>query len=161
MPILLVRLKIIEYFPSFFDVFRLYLITVFQTKTNDYVYRIQKAAFKFYCNKTLDNAHSAEVDASATWEILTAQVTRYPQLGTNVESIIQFLGDEPIVDFARRFIFENGIEVFNFGKHKGRAVADVLKQVPQYYDWMMKGDFPMHTKQKLTEIFNRTLLKKA
>jgi DNA polymerase-3 subunit epsilon len=119
------------------------------------------AAFKFYCNKTLDGAHSAEVDASATWEILTAQVSRYPQLGNNVDSIIQFLGDEPIVDFARRFIFENGIEVFNFGKHKGRAVADVLKQEPQYYDWMMKGDFPMHTKQKLTEIFNRTLLKKA
>ena len=55
---------------------------------------------------------------------------------------------------------ENGVEVFNFGNHKGRAVADVLKNEPQYYDWMMKGDFPMHTKQKLTEIFNRTLLKK-
>jgi DNA polymerase III subunit epsilon len=119
------------------------------------------AAYKFYCNKSLDNAHSAEVDAEATWEILTAQVEKYPGLGTNVDSIIQFLGEEPIVDFARRFIFDNGIEVFNFGKHKGRPVADVLKQEPQYYDWMMKGDFPMHTKQKLTEIFNRTLLKKA
>ena len=119
------------------------------------------AAFKFYCNKSLDNAHSAEVDADATWEILDAQVTKYPQLGTSVDSIVQFLGDEPLVDFARRFIFENGVEVFNFGKHKGRPVADVLKQEPQYYDWMMKGDFPMHTKQKLTEIFNRTLLKKA
>jgi len=119
------------------------------------------AAFKFYCNKSLDNAHSAEVDADATWEILDAQVIKYPQLGTSVDSIVQFLGDEPLVDFARRFIFENGVEVFNFGKHKGRPVADVLKQEPQYYDWMMKGDFPMHTKQKLTEIFNRTLLKKA
>jgi uncharacterized protein (DUF3820 family) len=118
------------------------------------------AAFKFYCNKSLDNAHSAEVDADATWEILDAQVIKYPQLGTSVDSIVQFLGDEPLVDFARRFIFENGVEVFNFGKHKGRPVADVLKQEPQYYDWMMKGDFPMHTKQKLTEIFNRTLLKK-
>jgi DNA polymerase-3 subunit epsilon len=123
--------------------------------------RTLSAAYKFYCNKTLNDAHSAEVDADATWEILGAQVERYPQIGNSVDSIIQFLGDEPIVDFARRFIFENGKEVFNFGKHKGRPVADVLKQEPQYYDWMMKGDFPMHTKQKLTEIFNRTLLKKA
>jgi len=123
--------------------------------------RTLSAAYKFYCNKTLDNAHSAEVDATATWEILLAQVEKYPQIGSNVDAINQFLGDEPIVDFARRFIFENGVEVFNFGKYKGRPVADVLKLEPQYYDWMMKGDFPMHTKQKLTEIFNRTLLKKA
>jgi DNA polymerase-3 subunit epsilon len=80
---------------------------------------------------------------------------------STVESIIKFTGQEQIVDFARRFIMENGIEIFNFGKHKGRPVADVLKAEPQYYDWMMKGDFPMHTKQKLTEILNRTLLKKA
>jgi len=123
--------------------------------------RTLSAAYKFYCNKTLEEAHSAEADAQATWEILGAQVERYPQIGNTVDSIIQYLGDEPIVDFARRFIFENGTEVFNFGKHKGRPVADVLKQEPQYYDWMMKGEFPMHTKQKLTEIFNRTLLKKA
>jgi len=69
--------------------------------------------------------------------------------------------EEPLVDFARRFVMENGVEVFNFGKHKGRPVADILKAEPQYYDWMMKGDFPLHTKQKLTEIFNRTLLKKG
>lgn len=56
---------------------------------------------------------------------------------------------------------ENGKEIFNFGKHKGRAVTEVLKLEPQYYDWMMKGDFAMHTKQKLTEILNRSLLKKA
>lgn len=123
--------------------------------------RTLSAAYKFYCNKTLEEAHSAEADAQATWEILGAQVERYPQIGNTVDSIIQYLGDEPIVDFARRFIFENGTEVFNFGKHKGRPVADVLKQEPQYYDWMMKGEFPMHTKQKLTEIFNRTILKKA
>ena len=123
--------------------------------------RTLSAAYKFYCNKSLDNAHSAEADAEATWEILTAQVERYPNIGKDVDAIIKFLGEEPIVDFARRFIFENGVEVFNFGKHKGRSIADVLKQEPQYYDWMMKGDFPMHTKQKLTEIFNRALLKKS
>jgi DNA polymerase-3 subunit epsilon len=61
---------------------------------------------------------------------------------------------------ARRFVMDNGVEVFNFGKHKGKPVTLVLKQEPQYYDWMMKGDFPLHTKQKLTEILNRTLLKK-
>lgn len=119
------------------------------------------AAYKFYCNKSLEDAHSAEVDATATWEVLQAQLEKYPQLGTTIDSITKFTGDEEVVDFARRFIFENGIEVFNFGKHKGRAVVDVLKAEPQYYDWMMKGDFPLHTKQKLTEILNRTLLKKG
>ncbi len=122
--------------------------------------RTLSAAYKFYCNKNLDDAHSAEADAGATWEVLLAQVERYPQLGKSVESILKATGEEEIVDFARRFIMENGKEIFNFGKHKGRPVADVLKSEPQYYDWMMKGDFPLHTKQKLSEIFNRTLLKK-
>jgi DNA polymerase III subunit epsilon len=122
--------------------------------------RTLSAAYKFYCDKTLENAHSAEVDARATWEVFSAQVGRYPQLGSSLESVLQYIGEEQIVDFARRFIMENGKEVFNFGKHKGRPVADVLRSEPQYYDWMMKGDFPMHTKQKLTEILNRTLLKK-
>ncbi|WP_290793057.1 3'-5' exonuclease [Flavihumibacter sp. UBA7668] len=123
--------------------------------------RTLSAAYKFYCNKTLDGAHSAEVDATATWEVLEAQLIRYPQLGDTVDSVIKFIGEEQIVDFARRFVFQNGVEVFNFGKHKGRPVTDVLKSEPQYYDWMMKGDFPLHTKQKLTEILNRTLLKKS
>ncbi|KIC90229.1 MULTISPECIES: 3'-5' exonuclease [unclassified Flavihumibacter] len=122
--------------------------------------RTLSAAYKFYCNKSLDGAHSAEVDATATWEVLEAQMERYPQLGDTVESIVKFTGEDQVVDFARRFILSNGIEIFNFGKHKGRPVAEVLKAEPQYYDWMMKGDFPLHTKQKLTEILNRTLLKK-
>jgi DNA polymerase-3 subunit epsilon len=123
--------------------------------------RTLSAAYKFYCNKNLEDAHSAEADASATWEVLVAQISKYPQLGTTVESIIKTIGEENTVDFARRMVMENGVEVFNFGKHKGRAVMDVLKAEPQYYDWMMKGDFPLHTKQKLTEIFNKTLLKKG
>ncbi|MEO8721028.1 MAG: 3'-5' exonuclease [Ginsengibacter sp.] len=118
------------------------------------------AAYKFYCQKELLDAHSAEADASATWEILEAQLTRYENLGNTVETVLQFTGEEKYVDFARRFIMDKDVEVFNFGKHKGRCVAEVLKSEPQYYDWMMKGDFPLHTKQKLTEIFNRTLLKK-
>lgn len=123
--------------------------------------RTLSAAYKFYCQKTLEGAHSAEVDATATWEVLEAQVERYPQIGNTVESIVKFTGEDDIVDFARRFVRENGVEVFNFGKHKGKPVTQVLKEEPQYYDWMMKGDFPMNTKQKLTEILNRTLLKKG
>lgn len=123
--------------------------------------RTLSAAYKFYCQKNLDAAHSAEADATATWEVLEAQVERYPQIGDTVDSIVKFTGEDDIVDFARRFVKENGVEVFNFGKHKGKTVVQVLKEEPQYYDWMMKGDFPMNTKQKLTEILNRTLLKKG
>ena len=122
--------------------------------------RTLSAAYQFYCSKTLDGAHSAEVDASATHEILEAQLQRYPALGNTIDTVLKQIGEETIVDFARRFVMENGVEVFNFGKFKGRPVADVLRQEPQYYDWMMKGDFPQHTKQKLTEIYTRTMLKK-
>ena len=122
--------------------------------------RTLSAAYKFYCNKILDNAHSAEADASATLEILHAQVVRYPQLGLTIETILNCIGEDDCVDFARRMVMVDGVEIFNFGKHKGRAVAEILKIEPQYYDWMMKGDFPLNTKQKLTEIFNRTLIKK-
>lgn len=123
--------------------------------------RTLAAAYKFYCNKSLDNAHSAEVDAAATAEILNAQLEKYPQLGNNIDSVLKAIGDDNIIDFARRFIFDDkGKEVFNFGKHKGRPIADVLKAEPQYYDWMMKGEFPMNTKQKLTEIYTRNMLKK-
>ena len=122
--------------------------------------RTLSAAYKFYCNKVLDGAHSAEIDATATHEILIAQLERYPDLGNSVESVLKLIGEETIVDFARRFIMENGVEIFNFGKYKGRSVAEVLRVEPQYYDWMMKGDFPQHTKQKLTEIRTRSLLKK-
>ncbi len=122
--------------------------------------RTLSAAYRFYCAKELEGAHSAEHDVNATIEVLLAQLERYPQLGDSVDSILQLIGEEKIVDYARRFIFdEKGVEVFNFGKHKGKPVTDVLKAEPQYYDWMMRGDFPLHTKQKLTEILNRTLLK--
>jgi len=123
--------------------------------------RTLSAAYKFYCNKILESAHSAEIDASATYEILLAQLEHYPVLGNTVDTILKTIGEEVIVDFARRFVVENGVEVFNFGKFKGRPVSDVLRAEPQYYDWMMKGDFPQHTKQKLTEIYTRTLLKKV
>ena len=122
--------------------------------------RTLSAAYQFYCQKSLENAHSAEVDATATLEILSAQLDRYSTLGSNLDSILKTIGEEQIIDFARRFVWENGVEVFNFGKFKGKPVAEVLKSEPQYYDWMMKGDFPQHTKNKLTEIFTRSMLKK-
>jgi len=123
--------------------------------------RTLSAAYKFYCNKSLDGAHGAEVDATATAEILNAQVDRYPQLGNSVDSIVKAVGEDQIIDFARRFTYDDkGVEIFNFGKHKGRPVADVLKSEPQYYDWMMKGEFPMNTKQRLTEMYTRIMLKK-
>lgn len=123
--------------------------------------RTLTAAYKFYCEKDLVGAHGAEADAAATCEVLEAQLKKYEQLGSTIDSILKFTGEEMIVDFARRFVMENGIEIFNFGKYKGRTVSDVLKSEPQYYDWMMKGDFTLHTKKKLTEIFNRTMLKKG
>ena len=123
--------------------------------------RTLSAAYKFYCQKILEGAHGAEADAAATAEILEAQIDRYPEIGVTLESICSFCGEEDLVDFARRFIKVDCKEVFNFGKHKGRTVEDVLKAEPQYYDWMVKGDFPLHTKQKLTEIMKRSLLKKV
>lgn len=122
--------------------------------------RTLSAAYQFYCHKTLEDAHTAEADATATWEILEAQIERYPQIGNTVESIVKFTGEDEIIDFARRLIYDNGIPVFNFGKHKGKPVVQVLKDEPQYYDWMMKGDFALHTKQKLTEILNKSILNK-
>ena len=122
--------------------------------------RTLSAAYKFFCEKELVDAHSAEADVSATIDVFLAQLKRYENLGNSVESVLGVIGEDKIVDYARRFSFDDkGVEIFNFGKHKGRPVADVLKAEPQYYDWMMRGDFPLHTKQKLTEILNRTLLK--
>jgi DNA polymerase-3 subunit epsilon len=123
--------------------------------------RTLKAAYKFYCGRELENAHSAEADVEATIDVLLAQVNHYKELGNTVESILEKVGEEKIVDYARRFSYnEKGVEVFNFGKYKGREVIEVLRVEPQYYDWMMKGDFPLHTKQKLTEIYKRLLVKK-
>lgn len=124
--------------------------------------RTLSAAYKFYCDKDLVNAHSAEADAMATFEILEAQLIRYESLlKPDVEALATFTKEDEYVDFARRIIMQNGVEMFNFGKYKGRAVRDVLKSEPQYYDWMMKADFPLNTKQKLTEIYHSMMLKKS
>ncbi|SDG08511.1 3'-5' exonuclease [Chitinophaga filiformis] len=122
--------------------------------------RTLSAAYKFYCDKNLENAHSAEADALATYEILEAQLSRYEQLQAEVAPLAEFTKEDDYVDFARRMVMQNGLEVFNFGKYKGRPVREVLKIEPQYYDWMMKADFPLNTKQKLTEIYHSMMLKK-
>lgn len=119
-----------------------------------------EAAYQFYCNKDLKNAHSAEADALATYEILEAQISRYESLVNDVEALSQFTAEDDFIDLGRRFIRKNGQPHFNFGKYKGRSIKAVLKEEPQYYDWMMKADFPLHTKQKLSEIFNELMLKK-
>lgn len=122
--------------------------------------RTLSAAYKFYCNQELINAHSAEADIQATVDVLMAQLERYPKLGNTVESILGVIGEDRVIDYARRFVYDDkGIEVFNFGKYKGQAICEVLKREPHYYDWMMRGDFPLHTKQKLTELMNKVYLK--
>ena len=115
----------------------------------------------FYCMKDLENAHSAEVDIQPTIEVMEAQLGRYEKLGNSIDSILATIGEEKIIDYARRFCYDDkGVEVFNFGKYKGKRVCDILKNEPQYYDWMMKGEFPMNTKQRLTEMYTRIMLKK-
>ncbi|TFG41377.1 MAG: 3'-5' exonuclease [Bacteroidia bacterium] len=115
--------------------------------------RTLSAAYMFYCNRELENAHSSKADTQATFEILKAQLDRYTDLENNVEKLAEFSSFNNIADFAGRIIFdENGIEVFNFGKHKGKSVETVFKEEPSYYSWMMNGDFPLYTKKILTEI---------
>ncbi|HEX5553909.1 MAG TPA: exonuclease domain-containing protein [Chitinophagaceae bacterium] len=123
--------------------------------------RTLEAAYLFYCKKELNDAHTAEADARATFEILEAQVNHYLELKNDVEELARFTTEDDFVDFARRMVRKDGVEFFNFGKYKGKAVRDVLRDEPQYYDWMMKADFPLHTKQKLSEIFNELMLKKS
>ncbi|NML37778.1 3'-5' exonuclease [Chitinophaga sp. G-6-1-13] len=122
--------------------------------------RTLAAAYKFYCDKQLENAHSAEADALATYEILEAQLGRYENLQQDIDGLADFTKEEEYIDFARRIVMQGGQEVFNFGKYKGRPVKEVLKAEPQYYDWMMKADFPLNTKQKLSEIYHNMMLKK-
>lgn len=118
------------------------------------------AAYNFYCNKKLENAHSAEADVMATIEVLEAQLDRYSDLGTDVKTLHRFTAGEQYVDYARRIVIREGHPVFNFGKHKGKKVEDIFNQEPQYYDWMMQADFALHTKQKISEILNKMKLQK-
>ena len=123
--------------------------------------RTLSAAYKFYCDKEIVNAHSAEADIKATYEVLLAQLNKYQDLQNNVDHLHEFSSKTNNVDLAGRIILnELGQEVFNFGKHKDKPVMDVFKTEPSYFDWMMKGDFPLYTKKVLTAIRLRDFNKK-
>jgi len=110
------------------------------------------AAYKFYCQKNLENAHSALADAEATWEVLDAQIARYDELKNDVPFLTEFslYGDTKRLDFAGRLAFnENGEAVYNFGKHKNKTIKSVAKIEPGYYGWMMDANFPLYTKKCL------------
>ncbi|MEQ8582758.1 MAG: 3'-5' exonuclease [Marinoscillum sp.] len=123
------------------------------------------AAYQFYCGKPLENAHSALADTQATYEVLMAQIDKYEgetvkdllgkELGTitNDMNILHELTNQKMVDLAGRMVYnDKGEETFNFGKHRGKLVSEVLQKEPSFYDWMMKGDFPLDTKRRLTKI---------
>ncbi len=124
--------------------------------------RTLSAAYKFYCNKSLENAHTAEADTIATYEILKAQLDRYPDvLQNDIKFLSEYSSFTKNVDFAGRVVYdENGKEVINFGKYKGRLVENVLRNDPSYYDWIMNGDFPLNTKRVFTEIRLRAFYSK-
>ena len=112
------------------------------------------AAYKFYCDKDLENAHSAEADTMATYEVLEAQIERYGDIGCTVEELAAFSSHGQTVDFAGRIALnEKGEEVFTFGKYKGRTVVEVFQKEPSYYTWLQNGDFPQYTKNIFTEIY--------
>ncbi len=114
------------------------------------------AAYKFYCDKNLEEAHSAEADTRATYEVLMAQLDRYPELQNDVAALADFSERGQTADFAGRICFnDKQEEVFNFGKYKGRRVEDVFREEPSYYAWMMNGDFPLYSKKVITEIYLR------
>ena len=136
--------------------------------------RTLKAAYQFYCGKDIENAHSAEADIKATYEVLKAQIERYQNqnwedkkgivsqpVQNNIEALHAFTNLNKPVDFAARMVYnEDGVEVINFGKHKGRPVEDVFQSEPSYYNWMLNGDFPLYTKRCLEKIWNRFNAKK-
>ena len=123
--------------------------------------RTLAAAYKFYCDKDLVDAHSAEADTIATMEILLAQVKKYDNLENNVAFLSEFSKATNNVDLLGRIVYDkNNVEVFNFGKHKGKAVLEVLEKEPGYYHWMMNGDFPLYTKKVLTQIRLKALNEK-
>jgi DNA polymerase-3 subunit epsilon len=119
------------------------------------------AAYRFYCDKDLENAHSAEADNTATFEVLESQLERYDELEDNVKFLAEFSKRSNNADLMGRIVFnDDGVEVFNFGKHKDKPVTEILEKQPSYYNWMMDGDFPLYTKKVLTAIKLRSFNQK-
>ncbi|RZT96689.1 DNA polymerase-3 subunit epsilon [Ancylomarina subtilis] len=115
--------------------------------------RTLTAAYKFYCGKDLEGAHGAEADTIATYEVLKSQLDKYENLENDIDYLSKFSTQNKNADFAGMIVFDKkGVETFNFGKNKGKAVEEVLKEQPGYYGWIMNNDFPLYTKKVLTEI---------
>jgi len=124
--------------------------------------RTLSAAYKFYCGKSLEDAHSAAADTNATYEVLKSQLDRYEELENDMKSLSEFTTRRVTADFAGFIGFDDdGVEVFAFGKHKGKKVLDVLEQEPGYFGWILNADFPRYTKKVLTAIKLRKLNTKS
>jgi len=124
--------------------------------------RTLTAAYRFYCGKDLTNAHSAEADTIATYEVLKSQLEKYSSLKNNIKFLSEFSTRQKFADFAGFISYDReGNECFSFGKHKGKKVTDVLRDEPGYYGWLLDADFPLYTKKVLTSIklhnFNKKL----
>lgn len=114
------------------------------------------AAYRFYCDKDLEKAHSADADTRATYEVLKAQIERYPQIGNDVESLSDMSSQQRTVDLAGRMIYgDDDREIINFGKYKGQYAEDVFRKDTGYYGWIMQGDFAGNTKRAFTRVYMR------
>jgi DNA polymerase III subunit epsilon len=123
--------------------------------------RTLTAAYKFYCEKDLENAHSAEADTRATYEVLLSQLDRYKTLENDIDKLSEFSAQTRCVDFAGRVVYnDKDVEVFNFGKYKNVPVEEVFEKDPAYYGWMINNEFPLYTKKVLTAIKLRGFNKK-
>ena len=156
-----------------FDIQKRHLIDV-QNIFHKMEPRTLAAAYKFYCNKSIINAHSADADTIATYEVLKAQLSRYDGVDyedrdgnistpivNNVEKLAKFSKMRNFADLAGHIVFnEKEEEVFNFGKNRGKKVEDVFLKESQYYDWMMRSDFPEYTKKIITAIKLRNFNKR-
>ncbi|GAL66550.1 DNA Pol III epsilon chain [Jejuia pallidilutea] len=115
--------------------------------------RTLSAAYKFYCDKNLDDAHSAEADTNATFEVLKAQIKKYDELENDTKFLAEFSSRKKFADFAGFIVYnKKGEECFSFGKHKGKLVTEVLEKEPGYFGWLLNADFPLYTKKVLTAI---------
>lgn len=123
--------------------------------------RTLSAAYQFYCGKNLEDAHTALADTRATYEVLKAQLDKYPDLQNDMKFLSDYSSFTKNVDFAGRMVYDdNGAEVFNFGKYKGQLVKDVLAKDPGYYGWILNSDFTLNTKAALTRIRIREMMNK-
>ena len=127
-----------------------------QTIFNKMEKRTLEAAYKFYCNKDLTNAHSAEADTIATYEVLKAQLDKYDGLENDMDYLSKFSSHQNFADFAG-FIGYNkeGQEIITFGKHKGKVIEDLFKTEPGYFSWIQNADFPNYTKKVLRDLKNK------